>query len=299
MRPNPVLKQLGFSDDDRVVIIHTDDIGMCQASVDAFSDLWEFGLISSGAVMVPCPWFLEAAKLTEANPNVDLGVHLTLTSEYKTYRWGPISTRDQQTGLMDHEGYFHRLSEGVWENADPEAALNELDTQVSGAIAAGINLTHIDTHMGSVAHPKFMQGYIQLAIKYGLPPMVPRMSGEELIETQGVDQQTATMVTGLIHTLEEIGVPLIDRISSLQLEDPTDRLEQAKNELQSLKPGITHFIIHPAKDTPELRHITDSWDCRSADYETFMRDDLQNFIKAKGIQAIGYKALKDLMPKTA
>ena len=298
MRPNPVLKQLGFSDDDRVVIIHTDDIGMCQASVDAFSNLWEFGLISSGAVMVPCPWFLEAAKLSEADPDVDLGVHLTLTSEYETYRWGPISTRDLHSGLMDHEGYFHRLSEGVWENADPEAAFLELDAQISRAKAAGMNLTHIDTHMGSVAHPKFMQGYIQLSMKYRLPAMVPRMFGEELIDSQGVDEETEKMVTRLIQTLEEMGVPLIDRISSLQLEDPTDRLGQAKNELQSLQPGITHFIIHPAKDTPELRLITHSWDCRSADYTAFMSEDLRDFIVEEGIQVIGYQALKDLMPET-
>ena len=299
MEPNPALKKLGFSRDDRVVIIHTDDIGMCQASVDAFADLWEFGLISSGALMVPCPWFQEAAEFAKANPNVDLGVHLTLTSEYETYRWGPISTRDPESGLMDKDGYFHQLSEGVWENADPEAAFLELDAQISKAISAGINLTHIDTHMGSVAHPKLMQGYIQLATKYGLPAMVPRMSGEELIESQGVDEATAKMITNLINSLEEMEIPLVDRLSSLQLEDPTDRFGQAKHALQSLKPGITHFIIHPAKDTPELRHIANSWDCRSADFTTFMREDLRDFIKNEGIQIIGYKALKDLMPAIA
>ena len=299
MISNPVLKKLGFSPDDRVVIIHTDDIGMCQASVDAFSELWEFGLISSGAVMVPCPWFLEAAEFAKSMPNVDLGVHLTLTSEYETYRWGPISTRDTQTGLMDHQGYFHRRSEGVWEHADPEAALLEMDEQISRALAAGISLTHIDTHMGSVAHPQFMQGYIQLAVKYGLPPMVPRMSVEELIDSKDVDQETAKIANALIHTLEEMGIPLIDHLSGLHLDDPKNRLGQAKQVLSSLKPGISHFIIHPAKDTPELRHITDTWDCRSADFATFMSKDLQDFILQKGIQVIGYKDLKDLMPNFA
>lgn len=299
MIPNPVLKKLGFSPDDRVVIIHTDDIGMCQASVDAFSELWEFGLISSGAVMVPCPWFLEAADFAKSTPNVDLGVHLTLTSEYETYRWGPISTRDTETGLMDQEGYFHRRSEDVWEHADPEAVLLELDEQISRALSAGISLTHIDTHMGSVAHPQFMQGYIQLAVKYGLPPMVPRMSAEELIDRHDVDQETGKMVNALIHTLEEMGIPLIDHLSGLHLNDPKDRLGQAKQVLSSLKPGISHFIIHPAKDTTELRHITDTWDCRSADFTTFMSDDFRDFIMSEGIQVIGYRALKDLMPDLA
>ncbi len=296
MEPNPVLKKLGFSKDDRVAIIHTDDIGMCQASVDAFGEMVAYGLISSGAVMVPCPWFLEIASYAVAHPGVDLGVHLTLTSEYETYRWGPISTRDPDTGLLDDQGCFHRSSEAVWEQADPEAAINELEAQVSRAIAAGMDLTHIDTHMGTVAHPQLIPGYIQLATKFGLPLMIPRMSTEELITSQNVDQDTANMITGMIQTLEEMGLPLIDHISGLQLKDASDRLSQAKQALGALKPGITHFIIHPAKDTPELRHITTSWDCRSADYATFTADATREFIKNEGIQVIGYRALKDLMP---
>jgi len=299
MQPNPVLKKLGCSPDDRLVIIHTDDIGMCQASVEAFADLWDYGLISSGAVMVPCSWFLEIADFARSNLDVDLGVNLTLTCEYQTYKWGPISSRDPKTGLMDARGFFHRSSKDVWVNADPEAAFVELDTQISRAIAEGINVTHIDTHMGSVAHPKFVQGYIQLAAKYGLPPMVPRMSAEAFTAGQGIDESTAQMITGLINTMEEMGFPLIDQIASLQLEDAADRVAQAKYALGSLKPGITHFIIHPAKDTPELRHITESWDCRSADYRTFLSDEIRDFVYDEGIQVIGYKALKDLMPEMA
>lgn len=296
MELNPVIHKLGFSPDDRIVIIHTDDIGMSQATVDAFADLWEVGIISSGAVMVPCPWFLEAAAYAKTKPQVDLGVHLTLTSEYQTYRWGPISTRDPKTGLMDENGFFHRSSNGVFENADSEAAILELDAQISLALKSGINVTHIDTHMGSVAHPKFIQGYIQLATTYGLPAMIPRMAAEALVAEQGIDAGTAQMIKGMIGTLEAMGIPLIDHISGLQLKDATDRLGQAKQALGDLKPGITHFIIHPAKDTPELRHITESWDCRSADYETFCYEEIAKFIKEKGIQVIGYKALKDLMP---
>jgi hypothetical protein len=101
MDPNPVLRKLGFADDDRVVIIHADDIGMCQATMSAFADLVDFGLISSGAVMVPCPWFPQAAAYCRQHPLVDLGVHLTLTSEWDGYRWGPVSTRDPASGLID------------------------------------------------------------------------------------------------------------------------------------------------------------------------------------------------------
>ena len=296
MQPNPVLNKLGFSEDDRVAIIHTDDIGMCQASVDAFAEMVDFGMISSGAVMVPCPWFLEAAAFAKEHPKADLGVHLTLTSEWGTYRWGPISTRDPETGLMDDEGFFHKTSEAVWSNADPDAAVTELDLQVQRALEAGMILTHIDTHMGSVAHPKLIPGYVQMATKYGLPPMIPRMSAAELTASEDLDEATAQMVVGMISKLEEMGIPLLDHLSGLELVDATDRFEQAKNALSALKPGLTHFIIHPSKDTPELRRITSSWDCRVADYETFTSEAMRDFIKDEGIQVIGYQALKDLMP---
>ena len=299
MQPNPVLKKLGFSDDDRVIIIHTDDIGMCQASVDAFAELNDFGLISSGAVMVPCPWFLEAAKFAVANPEADLGAHMTLTSEWNTYRWGPISTRDPESGLMDEQGYFHKKSEGVWQNANPEAAINELDQQIQRAQQAGMHLTHIDTHMGSVAHPSIIPGYVQLSIKYGLPPMIPRMTAEALAARNDVDDQAAEMAAELITTLEEMGIPLLDGLSGLELVEANDRFGQAKQALQALQPGLTHFIIHPSKDTPELRQITSSWDCRVADYETFMSEATREFIKNEGIQVIGYRALKEIMPKSA
>jgi len=296
MQPNPVLKKLGFSKEDRVAIIHTDDIGMCQASVDAFAEMADFGLISSGAVMVPCPWFLEAAAYAEDHPKVDLGVHLTLTSEWSTYRWGPISTRDPKSGLMDNQGFLHKSSEAVWAHADPEAAVAELDLQIQRALEAGMTLTHIDTHMGSVAHPKLIPGYVQLATKYGLPPMIPRMSAAELTASEDLDEATAQMVSGMIGKLEEMGIPLLDRLSGLELVDASDRLGQAKKALSALKPGLTHFIIHPSKDTPELRGITSSWDCRVADYETFTSEAMRDFIEDEGIQVVGYQALKDLMP---
>jgi predicted glycoside hydrolase/deacetylase ChbG (UPF0249 family) len=269
---------------------------MCQASVDAFAEMWDFGLISSGAVMVPCPWSLEAAKYAQSHPGVDLGAHLTLTSEYDFYRWGPISTRDPQSGLMDAQGFFHKDSESVWQHADPSAALAELDAQVRWALREGIALTHIDTHMGSVAHPKLMQGYVQLATKYGLPAMIPRLSPEDLMARSDVDEESAQLLLGMIDVLEEMGIPLLDGLSGLELSDPHDRFGQAKKALQALQPGITHFIIHPSKDTPELRRITDSWECRVADFETFIRDETRALIKNEGIQIIGYKALKDLMP---
>jgi predicted glycoside hydrolase/deacetylase ChbG (UPF0249 family) len=156
MDPNPLLRALGFAETDRVAIVHADDIGMCQASVAAFAELADAGLVTSGAVMMPCGWAPAAAAWARAHPATDIGVHLTLTSEWDAYRWGPLSTRDPASGLLDADGYFPRTTAAV-QAADPEAATRELEAQVARALAAGIDVTHVDTHMGAVNHPRLIR----------------------------------------------------------------------------------------------------------------------------------------------
>jgi len=293
MKANPVLKKLGFSAEDRVVIIHTDDIGMCQASVSAFLELWDYGLISSGATMVPCPWFLEIAKSCREDPSIDMGVHVTLTSEWETYRWGPISTRDPKSGLIDSEGCFYHSSEEAQEHGDPNSVHLEIQAQIDRAIQNGIQPTHIDTHMGAVGSLKFIPSYLQLAVKYGLPPMLMRLEKEGWIEL-GFNEETATLAVNMVNQLEEEGIPLLDRIAILELDrsdNPEERIEYAKEIFASLRPGLTHFIIHPSKDTPELQAIT----ADSSYYHAFKSDELRDFIKSNGFQVIGYQALKELM----
>jgi hypothetical protein len=297
INPNPVLKKLGLTKDDRVAIIHTDDIGMCQASVEAFADLNETGIISSGAVMVPCPWFLQAATYARAHTQTDLGIHLTMTSEWKTYRWGPVSTRDPASGMVDEEGYFYHLTKPAQENGDPGAVEIELNAQVERALKAGIVPTHIDTHMGTVAHPKFMGIYIQLATKFHLPPMIFRLD-EAGWRAAGLDPEFAKMAAGLIQQLEGSGLPLLDVLGGMNLDTDENRLERTKQALSDLQPGITHFIIHPSKDTPELRAITPDWRSRAADYQNFMNEEIRKHIQKIGLHVIGYRALKELMPVT-
>jgi len=297
MDPNPVLKKLGFSDNDRVVIIHTDDIGMCQASVSAFEELWDVGIITSGATMVPCPWFLDVARLCRNNPGIDMGVHVTLTSEWETYRWGPISTRDPASGLLDSDGCFFRSSEEVQASGDPVAVKVEIAAQIEKALSSGINATHVDTHMGSVGSIKFIPSYLQLSRQFGLPPMIMRLEKESWIQ-MGFDEETADLAVQMINLLEEQGVPLLDRMRGLELDIASthkERISLAKQVLSNIDSGITHFIIHPSKDTPELRSITPDWPFRVADYTAFQDDAIRDYIERSGIQVIGYRALKSLM----
>ncbi len=298
MQPNPILRRLGFAEDDRVAIIHTDDIGMCLASVDAFSDLWDFGLISSGAVMVPCPWFLKAAEYARAHPQADLGVHITLTCEYKTYRWGPISTRDPKSGMLDAEGYFYHRADPAREHGDPEYVQREIEAQVERALAMGMQPTHMDTHMGVVASPKFIRGYLQVALKHRLPPMIFRMDEAGWLAA-GVDATTAAMAIKMTQQLESLGMPVLDHLYGMDLGKPEARLDQAKEAFSRLQPGITHFIIHPSKDYAELREIAPDWRARAADYETFMSEELGKYIQSTGIKVIGYRQIQALMPDPA
>lgn len=274
MEPNPVLKQLGYNDQARLVIIHADDIGMCHATLPAYADLTTKGLVSSAAVMVPCAWFPATAAYCREHPEVDMGVHITLTCEWDACRWGPISTGDPAAGLMDDEGYFYRTSEAAQNHADTAAARTEINLQIDRAMAAGINPTHIDTHMGSVLHPKFVMHYVEAAYARRLIAFAPR----------ALEQAEALIPAGM---------PMVDHYAMMPLEgDKT--LDTAKEMLANVQPGITHFIIHPAVDTPELRAIASDWRARVADYELFMSDDLRQFIAEQGIQIIGYRALQNL-----
>lgn len=294
MKPNPVLKKLGYSDDDKLVIIHTDDIGMCQASLDAFADLWEFGTISSGAVMVPCPWFPATAEWCRAHPDVDMGVHATLTSEWNNYRWSPISTVDRESGLFDDDGYFHHLAAPVQAGARLEAVRAEVQTQFDKAVQFGIVPTHMDSHMLTILHPGLVSAYIDIAIQAKVPFMLPRTSAEAAMG-MGYETSIAKELDTRIQQLEEQGIPLVDRFDTMPLDDPDDQINFAKKKLRELPAGITHFVFHPSTDTPELRAICPDWPSRVANYNAFMSKEIKDFIKNEGIQVIGYDILRDLM----
>ena len=294
MQPNPVLKKLGFTNTDRLVILHTDDVGMCQASLAAFIDLWENESISSGAIMLPCPWAKPAAEYCRTHPGVDMGVHATITAEWDGYRWSALSTRDPASGLLDKDGFLWQTSEETQAHATPEAVTAELQLQVRKALDWGVDVTHMDSHMGTVIHPKFIQSYIQAAQQAQVPVMLPRAEAA-MLHFMGMDDETADHFAALITHLEEQGLPLVDGMAMLPLDQPEGQLEIIKKILSELPAGVTHFLFHPSIDTPELRAITPDWPSRVANYHTFMDPELKQFIKNQGIQVIGYHHLRALM----
>jgi len=297
--PNPVLEKLGFGENDRVAIIHTDDIGMCQASVSAFIDLWEAGRITAGAAMVPCPWFGEIAAYCRANPEADMGVHATLTCEWPTFRWGPLSTRDAGTGLLDEEGGLHKTCEALAAKGRPPAVRAELAAQIARARAAGISPTLMDTHMGSVMHAKFYEGFAETALAAGIPPFTLRLEEAQWLKG-GYDAESAAVLFKQSQRLEKLGVPLLDRILNVPLAEEEDRLEKTRAVFRTMKPGhLSYFILHPSQDTPELRAICSDWRSRVADYEIFLSGGVAETIEEEGIHLIGCRDLANLMPDWA
>ncbi len=297
MQPNPVLKKLGFANTDRLVILHTDDIGMCQASLAAFIDLWENETISSGAIMLPCPWAKPAAEYCRTHPGVDMGVHASITAEWDGYRWSALSTRDPDSGLMDQDGFLWQTSQETQAHATPEAVTIELELQVRKALDWGVDVTHVDSHMGTVFHPKFLQAYIQAASQAQVPLLLPRADPDSQ-HFMGMDDETVTGFSTLVAQLEEQGLPLVDGMAMLPLDQPEGQLEITRKMLSELPAGVTHFLFHPSIDTPELRAIAPDWPSRVANYHTFMDPELKQFIKNQGIQVIGYHHLRALMRAT-
>ena len=289
---NPALRRLGFLETDRIVIIHTDDIGVCEASVSGADELWNAGVISSSTTMVPCAWFPAAAALCRARPQIDMGVHLTLTSEWDSLRWGPISTCDPASGLLDAEGYFYRGYTDCVEHGQLDAVLAEADAQVARVIAAGIQPTHIDSHMGTALAPKFVAAYGHLAVKYHLPLFFPRAIALASPHAgRGLSAEELHLARQQVAALEAQGVALVDHYDGTSLGNHADKPGEIKQQLLQLRPGITHFVLHPAKDTPELRAMAPDWRARVAEYEALRDSALTDWIHEQGIHVIGYRAL--------
>jgi predicted glycoside hydrolase/deacetylase ChbG (UPF0249 family) len=301
MSLNPVLRALGFGADDRVVVLHADDIGVCEATVSGLDELMSFGLVSSCSLMVPCPAFPQAAAYCREHPAIDAGVHLTLTCERDTQRWRPITTAKEDSGLLDVEGFFHRTAKSVSTHGGASAAGEEMRAQLDGAQRAGLDVTHLDSHMFASWHPKFLSDYIRLGNERRLPTLLLRMNDPSCgmnAEACGLDAEAVAQAGRMVREFEAregLRAVVFDKLVGMGLRDPEDRVAHAKKVLDSLPRGLTHFLIHPAQDTPELRALTRDWRARVADFEAFTSRELLEHVKHSGVQVVGYRALRDAL----
>jgi chitin disaccharide deacetylase len=281
-------EKLGYLPTDRLLIVNCDDVGMCHSANLAVIDGMENGLITSGTIMTPCPWFNEIADYARAHPEKDFGVHLTHTAEWKHFRWGSVAPREQVKGLYDPEGFLWRRVEDVHAHATPEEALIEGRAQIKKAIAAGIPVTHIDSHMGTVqTNPEFLKAYLQLAVEFNLPLRMAAQSTMEKFGFPGLRQQFAEK--GLIFT---------DYFVYDEMDNYKDVKSFWTNIIKNLKPGVTEIFIHASQMSEELKAITNSSEKRAQEAEAFTRNpDIRKLIKDEHIILIGYRPLLKLQRK--
>ena len=281
---------MGYGPDDRVLILHIDDMGFCHAANAASLACLTEGSATCASILVNGPWFQEAVQMAKANPQLDLGVHLTLTAEYPTYRWPALSSRDPETGLLDADGYLWATREDAVRKVSVAAAEGEMRAQIDGALAAGIDVTHIDTHMGSVVHPKFLGSYLRLAHEYGVPAFLPRITRDRLQALgEGDMADEFLQVLAMIDTDQ---VPTLDDIIIETLVPMTSKHDFYRDLIKGVQPGLTHLLFHPAVAGAELEAIADTHASRHADYEAFLDRSLRDFAESLGIHLVGYRDLK-------
>lgn len=228
----------------RRAILHVDDVGMCHGANQAFLELFRAGRVTCGSVMVPCPWFPEIAAAAADDPSLDLGVHLTLTSEWPQYRWRPLSTTSPASGLLDDGGFFPRNLPALAPRVVPEAAEAEMRAQVDRAIAAGIAPTHLDTHMGAALLPALIDAYLRVARDYGLPALLPRQPAG-YAGVLGLGTLDGADWPARAESLAAEGMPMVDAFRMTPGAPSAESDAAYRDLVLGLPEGLTFVAIHP------------------------------------------------------
>src|SRR4030095_300564 len=163
-------ERLDYPPDAKLLIVHADDLGMAHSINAASTKAFATGLVNSGSIMVPCPWLLEIATYARSNPQADLGLHLTLTSEWKNFRWGPVLPKDKVATLLDETGYLYLTEREAASRASVAEVESEIRAQIERARKLGIQPTHLDSHMGTLYQSKeLFEMFLRVARENKLP----------------------------------------------------------------------------------------------------------------------------------
>lgn len=268
-------ERLGYPPDAKLLIVNCDDLGSCHAANVGVYEALREGIATSASLMVPCPWAREAAARYRGE---DVGVHLTLNAEFDLYRWGPIT---HAPSLLDGDGGFPRTVQDVWDHADLDEVRRECRAQIERAILWGFDVSHLDSHMGTLQlRPEFFDIYLELAVDFGLPLRMAGASAERIV---GFPFRKLAADEGVVfpdHFVYVRGVGsrrVIERV------------------LFDLRPGVTEVYVHPAVDTPELRAFAPDWAARVDDHDLVVGDHtIRTLAERAGAILIGYRPLREL-----
>ena len=282
---------------DGRIVLHQDDVGMCHGANIAFRELSALGSITSGSVMVPCPWFREAAEMAAANKSLDLGVHLTLTAEKEFYRWRPLTSASKLSGLVDDDGYMWRDVGSVRRNANIEAVALELRAQIDFALTSGFDVTHLDAHMGATLAPEFCAIYVALGVEYRLPVLITKslsQYGPNNHITGVSDEQFAEFVV----LAEDKRMPVFDRVLETNFGRPSTQ-SLARDAYQEMftksKSGLTFAALHPNAPGEVEAIEPNQFHVRTDEYEIFSSENYLTWLAKKEINPIGMRELRDAM----
>lgn len=285
-----LLEKLGFSADDKVLIIHADDMGLCHSENQATIEAFEKSSIQSSSIMIPCPWAREAVQYSIENPHFDIGLHVTLTCEWKNYRWSSIST---DVSLLNEEGFLHPKIIRVNENASAKIISNEIKAQIDKSIAMGLKPTHLDSHMACLYQDKdILEAFIKRADEHQIPVMIP------------VNMLDSDMVDLFKLHPSHYAVPF-DNVFFMDRGIPDNEWSDWYFEkIQNLMPGLNTMLIHLGYDNEELQAVCEdhpdfgsAW--RQRDLDLVNSEEFKSELKKNDIKTTTWKEIQRVLKAIA
>lgn len=282
-----VAEKLGYEKDAKLLILHADDLGLAHSVNEASIKAFEESGISSASIMVPCPWFPEIADYAKNNTQYDFGLHLTLTAEWKHLRWGGVADAADIPSLLNDQGFMYSSVAEVVQHASPEDVETEIRAQIDRALAFGVDVTHLDSHMGTLfATPAFFEIYLRLGAEYKIPVFVPMNAAQGRPEL-------ATMLGDGFIAVDNYYMMGENRDASTWTPFYTDVVDQ-------LPAGLNLIIIHLALDNTEMKAVAidhpdfgSTW--RQNDLNTVLSPEFKQDLKEKNIQLVTWRQVKTLM----
>lgn len=290
-------EKLGYPKGKKVIILHIDDVGMSYESNQGTIKSMTEGVANSLSIMMPCGWVPGFVHYMKEHPDIDAGLHLTMTSEWKDYRWGPLAGKSQVKGMVDSEGAMWRSVADVVKNASPDEVEREIRAQLDRARTMGFEPTHLDSHMGTLfASPAFLERYVKVGMEEKIPVMFPAGHNTSILAGEKMVSDRIDMMRAVGKKIWDSGLPVLDDLenNSYGWKGPESgdtskkALQKYKTEkyiaaLKNLKPGLTMVIMHCTINSEIVPHITDSGPTREGDYLAMIDPELRKFIEKEGI----------------
>ena len=279
-------ERLGYPRDAKLLIVHADDLGMAHSINTASIKGLESGLVSSASIMIPCGWVPEIAAYARTHPAADLGLHLTLTSEWSLYRWGPLLGRERVPSLFDSNGYLYSLENEAAAHIDVKEAEAEIRAQIARARALGIQPTHLDSHMGTLYQTKELFEMLMRVARENKLPI--RVSKEWFAN--------APFMPGVL-TADDV---VLDRTISIEPTVTPENWSRFYTEaIKNLQPGVTDMIVHLAYADDEMKGVTFShpnWgaEWRQRDFDFVTSEAFRKLLQENNIKLITWRDLGKL-----